>query len=66
MDKQPIKGNFFDQMMLGPSNQPKRANSQQEKKSFDLAGTAQIAMETYQQLSPYVRELSHVVKKFKK
>ncbi|WP_077623067.1 hypothetical protein [Sediminibacillus massiliensis] len=61
--------NRFDQMMFGPGRQPNLEEQQKkesETESFDLFTTAQTMMETYRQLSPYVKEISNMVKKFKK
>ncbi|WP_053220370.1 hypothetical protein [Virgibacillus senegalensis] len=63
----------FDEMMFGPrrSSQARKepgtpVNKAAEAESFDLFGTAQTMMETYQQLSPYVKEISGLIKQFKK
>ncbi|WP_186576642.1 YppG family protein [Aquibacillus kalidii] len=70
----------FDQMMFGGRrNQPKRYDSNKEQKSaehtksdeatedgsVDLFSTAQTVVETYQQLSPYVKGISGMFKRFK-
>ncbi|SDJ87293.1 hypothetical protein [Sediminibacillus albus] len=62
--------NRFDAMMFG-ARQPQPVPQKTKKKpaeneDFDLFGTAQTVMQTYQQLSPYVKEISNMVKKFKK
>lgn len=70
--------NPFDQLMFGPqANSSINYNSKIEdsakheetvtnsKEEFNLINTAQTVMETYQQLSPYVRSVSRMFKKFK-
>lgn len=75
-EQQPIQ-NPFDQMMFGPTHHrsnlfqnPNFHNQGQDQQtndeeSFDLFGTAQTMVNTYQQLSPYVKEVSNLIKKFK-
>ncbi|WP_026571117.1 hypothetical protein [Sediminibacillus sp. JSM 1682029] len=66
--------NRFDEMMFGPrrgisqdDEGPTAAPGKgEETESFDLFGTAQTVMETYQQLSPYVKEISGLIKQFRK
>ncbi|QTM98680.1 hypothetical protein ERJ70_04825 [Sediminibacillus dalangtanensis] len=66
--------NRFDEMMFGPRRRASQDGKEavaapdqaEETESFDLFGTAQTVMETYQQLSPYVREISGLIKQFRK
>ncbi|WP_226037662.1 hypothetical protein [Aquibacillus saliphilus] len=65
--------NMFDSLMFGPRvsrhnqhNDQNIQNKQDEEQSFDLFNTAQTMMDTYKQLSPYVKGASNMVKKFKK
>ncbi|MRH43377.1 hypothetical protein GH741_11875 [Aquibacillus halophilus] len=68
----PQQGNFFDSMMFGqrsnrpPSTESKQTTENSKEESFDIMNTAQTMMETYNQLSPYVKGVSNMVKKFKK
>ncbi len=59
----------FDQMMFGNRiNEPsttEQAKQEDETNKFDLFNTTQTIVETYQQLSPYVKGLSDMVKKYK-
>ncbi|WP_407272390.1 hypothetical protein [Radiobacillus sp. PE A8.2] len=61
----------FDQMMFGPkANRPSKQKDEPVKESdnddsIDLFGTAQTMMETYGQLSPYVKSISNMFKSFK-
>ncbi|SDL98455.1 hypothetical protein [Sediminibacillus halophilus] len=64
----------FDEMMFGPRKRDSQdrkesvaaSGQSEETESFDLFGTAQTVMETYQQLSPYVKEISGLIKQFRK
>ncbi|MDC3413696.1 hypothetical protein NC797_17530 [Aquibacillus sp. 3ASR75-11] len=53
--------------MYGPpmQKQPPLKNDKNQE-SFDLLGSAQTVMETYHQLSPYMKEIVGFMKKFKK
>ncbi|MDL4842915.1 hypothetical protein [Aquibacillus rhizosphaerae] len=67
--------NPFDQLMFGQrpprqsisskQNQDEALENNEEEQSFDLFNTAQTMAETYKQLSPYVKGISGMFKKFK-
>lgn len=65
------QGNFFDSMMFGGKDRVQETIEEpeekgEEKQLNDSKGTTETLIETYQQLSPYFKEVSNMLKKFKK
>ncbi|KGP90801.1 hypothetical protein N780_03375 [Pontibacillus chungwhensis BH030062] len=59
----------FEAFMFGRQPQPKQKEETTEEKktdtSFDFVDTTETLMQTYRQLSPYIKELSALFKKTK-
>lgn len=59
----------FEAFMFGRQPRPKQEEETTEEKqadtSFDLIDTTETLMQTYRQLSPYIKELSALFKKTK-
>lgn len=67
--KQSSNGGNFDEFMFGrkrTSNHETEQKQPEEESNFDLFETSQTIMDTYRQLSPYAKEVSNLIKKFKK
>ncbi|QST00809.1 hypothetical protein IMZ31_04340 [Pontibacillus sp. ALD_SL1] len=60
----------FEAFMFGRQPRPKQKEETSEEKkaddtSFDFVDTTETLMQTYRQLSPYIKELSALFKKTK-
>ncbi|MYL32242.1 hypothetical protein GLW08_05660 [Pontibacillus yanchengensis] len=56
----------FDDFMFGPRPTSSKSDQGSEKnESFDIGDTTGIIIETYNQLSPYVKEVSKFLKNWK-
>ncbi|MFC0524786.1 hypothetical protein ACFFGV_14505 [Pontibacillus salicampi] len=59
----------FNHFMFGKrtdtSSEQEEETNKEEAGSFDLVDTTETIIETYHQLSPYVKEITNMIKKWK-